>query len=343
MRQYIANMKIGEVHYYNALNSRLQGNYSKLKKRWDKFQSWKKAWKDEGVDLNIKEWQNLKDLGIGLVLNDDPQYPKALQNIPFPPFGLYTLGNVQYDRPAIAIVGTRRATPQGKELARQFARKLSAAKISVISGLAMGIDEAAHEGALESQGKTVAVLGTPLSYIYPRQNQKLAENILANSGAIVSEFPLSQEYRPQNFLIRNRIISGLAEAILIIEAPERSGALATARFALEQNKDIFVIPGNINSPNYKGSNDLLKAGATPVTGPEDLLEYFGIRTESSEITSASGDAETLIGKNLKKCGWLAIDQLSEMTSLNINDLNRNLAMLTIKGIIKENNGKYSLS
>lgn len=336
-------MKIGEVQYYDALNSRLQGDYSKLKKHWDKFQSWEKSWKNEGVDLNIEEWKSLKDLGISLILNDDCQYPETLKNIPFPPFGLYTLGNIQYDQPAIAIVGTRRATPQGKELARQFARKLSAAKISIISGLAMGIDEAAHEGALESQGKTVAVLGTPLSYIYPRQNQKLAENILKNGGAIVSEFPLNQEYRPQNFLIRNRIISGLAAAVLIIEAPERSGALATARFALEQNKDIFVIPGNISSPNYKGSNDLLKAGAMPVTGPEDLLEYFGIRTESSETTSASGDAEMLIVKNLKKNDWLAADQLLKITSLDINDLNRNLAMLTIKGIIKENNGKYSLS
>ncbi len=336
-------MKAIEVQYYNALNALLQGDHSKLKKRWDKFHNWKKAWESEGKSLDIKEWQKLEELGINLLLNSSPQFPEGLKNIPFSPFGIYKLGNLNYAKPALAIVGTRRATPQGKELARQFARRLSAAKISIISGLAMGIDEAAHQGALDEKGQTVAVLGTPLNYIYPRQNQKLAEAILKNGGAIISEFPLGQEFRRQNFLIRNRIISGLADAVLVIEAPERSGALATARFALDQGKDVFVIPGDISSPNYKGSNELIKAGAAPATGPNDLLEYFGVSSENPRISSAGGKTEDLIVATLKENGRLAVDQLAKIVSLSGNELNKNLAMLTIKGIIKENNGKYSLA
>lgn len=345
-RRYWGNiyqMNQAEVQYYNALNSLLQGDYSKLKKLWEKFQSWEKAWKTEGGELAVSEtFQKLQKLGISLLLNDDAEYPKTLRDMPFAPFGIYAIGSLRYSHPAVAIVGTRKATPQGKELARQFAKKLSEADIPIISGLAMGIDEAAHKGALESNGKTIAVLGTPLSQIYPRQNKKLAENILENNGAIVSEFPIGQEYHPQNFLIRNRIISGLADAVLIIEAPEKSGALATAKFALDQGKDIFVVPGNIFSPNYKGSNNLIKAGAMPVTGPEDILECFGINSKAPEIASAAGSEESLIVNALKSHGELVADQLSKMTSLDASRLNKNLAILTIKGIIKENNGKYFL-
>ena len=334
-----------EAKYYNALNLLYRGDYSKLQKAWEKFQSWEKAYKNEGAAIDIEnEWKKLHNLDITLLLKENPSYPELLKEIPLPPFGIYILGNLSYAKPAIAIVGTRKATPQGKELAKIFAAKLSRSGTPIISGLAMGIDEFAHKGALEGGAKTIAVLGTPLNHIYPKHNEQLAKNILESGGAIISEFPLDNSYRRDNFLIRNRIISGLANALLIIEAPERSGSLATARFALEQNREIFIIPGNISAPNYKGSNALIKAGATPVTEPEDILNYFGIdadKTASSESQAGNPEEKEILNA-FKKEEKLTIEQLLETTKKDLSDLNKNLAMLTIKGIIKESNGKYYL-
>src|SRR3989344_7808863 len=173
----------------------------------------------------------------------------------------------------------------------------------------MGIDEAAHQGALDGGGRTVAVLGTSLDNIYPKQNEGLAKRILSSGGAIISEFPLGQEYHPQNFLIRNRIISGLARATLVIEAPEKSGALATARFALEQNREIFVVPGGIESQNYKGSNALIKAGATPVEGPQDILDFFDIKTseQGAEFKEVGEDEKKILTALSKNNGKLALN------------------------------------
>jgi len=335
---------MSEAKFYNALNVYYKGDYGELKKCWDQFQNWEKGWSVKKANFDVeKEWQKLKDQKISLILKEDESYPKLLREISFPSFGLYLLGNFQYSQPAVAIVGTRSATPQGKELARQFASALSQAGLTVISGLALGIDAAAHQGALDGGGKTIAVLGTPLNHIYPRQNERLAKEILKNGGAIISEFPFNQEYHPQNFLIRNRIISGLSNAILIIEAPERSGALATAKFALEQNREVLAVPGNITAQNYKGSNALIKAGATPVTSPEDILDYFQIEKPASPKTELETDSsDNPILKVLKKKGELTLEQILNESLLEISELNKNLGALVIKGIIKESNGKYYL-
>ena len=330
--------------YYNALNIIYKCSYPKLKKTWDRFQNWEGAWKEEKTNRPDpeEEWKKLGDLGIDLILQNDPRYPRFLKEIPLAPFGIYVLGDLNYSEPAVAIVGTRAATPQGKELAKNFADKLSSAGITIISGLALGIDECAHRGAVENNKKTIAVLGTPIDYIYPRQNQKLAEKILETGGAIISEFPIGQKYLPSNFLARNRIISGLSNGILIIEAPERSGSLATARFALDQNREIFVIPGNITSKNYQGSNGLIKAGANLVTDPKDILDFFNIAAEdiSPSINNLAREEikiiQALRGANEK----LSAERLIVETDLDIGQLNKSLATLTIKGIIKEMNGKY---
>jgi len=336
-----------EKKYYNALNVLYKCSYTKLKKAEEYFNTWKEAWESEGnrsVDVD-NEWAKLEKLGILVVLKKDSTYPEYLKEISSPPFGLYVLGDLNYSHPSIAVVGTRAATPKGREYARDFAFRLGDAGFSIISGLAMGVDEQAHKGALETNGKTIAVLGTALDNIYPKQNLNLADKILKSGGAIISEFPLGQSYYPQNFLVRNRIISGLVRGILVIEAPERSGSLATARFALDQNKDIFVIPGDINSKNYEGSNNLLKDGASLVTNVKDIFDYYGVEEKSKNSLS-----EEIIGndgiilKTLKNNnGQLTIDKLSEITSINVEDLNKNLAMLIIKGIIKEINGTYLLS
>lgn len=337
---------MSEAKYYNALNLLYRSDYSKLQKAWKKFQNWEKAFINEKSGINAeKEWKKLADLNISLLLKENPSYPELLKEIPLPPLGIYALGNLGYKKPSIAIIGTRNATPQGKELAKFFSEKLSLAGMPIISGLAMGIDEFAHKGALEGGAKTIAVLGTPINHIYPKHNEQLAKNILGSGGAIISEFPIDNPYRKDNFLIRNRIISGLANALLIIEAPERSGSLATARFALDQNREMFVIPGNIGAANYKGSNALIKAGATPVTEPSDILNYFGINSDkivSSGSQSGSQEEKEILNA-FKKEEKLTIEQLLETTKKDLSDLNKNLAMLTIKGIIKETNGKYYLN
>lgn len=335
-------MDLSEYHYYNALNNLFGGDYSQLKKAREKFPTWEQAWHNQKTALNLlQEWEKLEKLKIKLILKEDSAYPFLLKEIPSPPFGIYVSGDLHYKEPAVAIVGTRNATPQGKELARRFANALSQAGLTVVSGLALGIDEAAQQGTVEMSGKTIAVLGTPLNHIYPKQNEKLAKTIIEKGGAIISEFPFNQEYHPQNFLIRNRIISGLSNAVLIIEAPERSGALATAKFALEQNREVLVIPGNIAAQNYKGSNALIKAGAAPVTSPEDILDCFQIKKPAFPKTESETDGgDNPILKVLKKKGELTLEQILKESLLEVSELNKNLGLLVIKGIIKESNGKY---
>ncbi len=335
-----------EEKYYNAVAIALKGNYNKIKKLKDRHLSWKKVLENiPNAPDPEKESGRLEKIGAGIILLENPEYPELLKQIPFPPFGLYVLGDLKHTQPAIAIVGTRMPTPQGKELAKLFSEKLSSAGIPIISGLALGIDAEAHKGALASSGKTIAVLGTPLDNIYPKQNGQIAKKILENGGAIISEFAFGHPYNPANFLARNRIVSGLSTGILIIEAPERSGSLATAKFALEQNREIFVIPGNTNSANYKGSNALLKAGANLVTEPDDILQYFNISSEkiSAVRIDLSPNDKTILEIIKKLDRRATIENIMEAADLEITEVNQSLALLTIKGIIKELNGKYYLS
>lgn len=335
-----------ESKYYNAIAIALKGNYNKIKKLKDRDLTWKKVLENipDAPDAE-KEFSRLEKLGVKIVLSENPDYPELLKQIPFPPFGLYVLGNLDYSQPTIAIVGTRMPTPQGKELARLFSEKLSSAGIPIISGLALGIDAEAHKGALESSGKTIAVLGTPLDNLYPKQNEQIARAIIKNNGAIISEFAFGHPYNPANFLARNRIISGLSTGILIIEAPERSGSLATAKFALEQNREIFVIPGNAGSANYKGSNSLLKSGAALVTEPDDILQYFNISPEKTSINRPDLPPEDkkILEIIERLDGRATIEHIMEAGGLEITKVNQSLALLTIKGIIKELNGKYHIS
>ncbi len=334
-----------ENKFYNAAAIALKGNYKKLKKHKDSFGTWKVVWEniDNAPDPK-KEHARLEKLGVKIILFEDSEYPEILKQIPFPPLALYVLGNLEYSGPAIAIIGTRMPTPQGKELSRTFSAKLSSAGMAIISGLALGIDAEAHKGALEAGGKTIAVLGTPLDNIYPKQNGQIAEKILKSGGAIISEFAFGHPYNPANFLARNRIVSGLSNGIIIIEAPERSGSLATAKFALEQNREIFVIPGNTGSSNYKGSNTLLKSGANLVTEPDDILQYFNISTEkiSGSRQSLSSEDGKILEIIKKLDGRATIDNIIDAAGLEVSEINKTLALLTIKGIIKELNGKYHL-
>ena len=221
-----------------------------------------------------KEVQGAAQADCRLVAFDSEDYPPLLKQIPDAPLLLYVRGDAKVlSQYAVAIVGARRPSAYGSSVAHRLAHDLAERQLVLVSGLARGIDSAAHRGALEAKGKTVAVLGSGLDVIYPRENKGLAEQI-AKSGAVISEFPLGTGPTPENFPIRNRIISGLALGVVVVEASEYSGSLITARLAVEQNREVFAVPGNITTAQSFGPNHLIKQGAKLVDQWMDVIEEF---------------------------------------------------------------------
>lgn len=280
--------------------------------------------------------------------------PFLLKEIPSAPLEIYILGEMPDESLSkIAIVGTRKATTEGRSIANQLARSLSRAGAVIVSGLAMGIDTAAHEGALSVSGRTIAVLGNGIGEIYPRQNENLAKRILEANGAIISEYPAGTPSFPNQFLERNRIVSGLCIATIVIEAPEHSGALVTARLAAEQGREVFVVPGPVNHPNYRGSHQLIRDGARLVASVEDILEDLNINIETqnskSKIQNYNSKFKTadtnqlLILKTIQEAGEpLNIDKIIQLTKLEPQTVNQSLALLIIEDLIKETEKGYSL-
>jgi DNA processing protein len=224
--------------------------------------------------LAREELGKATEAGARILTLDDPAYPPLLRQIYDPPVAMYVRGNIDaLSAPGIAVVGTRHPTPYGVGMAERLACDLASnLGLVITSGMARGIDTAAHRGALMGKGRTVAVFGTGIDVIYPRENQKIADSILATGGALVSEFALGTFAAPQNFPIRNRIISGLAVGVLVVEAGEYSGTRITARCALEQNRDVYAVPGNVTTRNAWGPNTLIKQGAKLVATWEDVWE-----------------------------------------------------------------------
>jgi DNA processing protein len=219
------------------------------------------------------EIENVRKLGAEILILDDGVYPSLLREIYDPPVALYVTGawSECLDQPCIAIVGSRRCSTYGLNAASMLARDLAQRGVTIVSGFARGIDAAAHRGALEAGGRTVAVLGTGIGEVYPRDHKKLGEEILSAGGAMVSQFPLATPPVSENFPYRNRIISGLSLGVVVVEAAENSGSLITARLAIEQNREVFAVPGNITSRNSFGTNYLIKgAGAKLVQQWQDV-------------------------------------------------------------------------
>lgn len=203
-------------------------------------------------------------------------YPEKLKNIDSPPKELFCLGNLALlNEPSIAIIGSRNYSQYGKRAAKEFTAGLAKQNVCIVSGLAKGIDGFAHHACIEAEGKTIAVLGSGIDVLYPKENEELFHDIVEKGGLIVSEYPLGTPPKKQNFPARNRIISGLSEGVLVIEARKNSGTNITVDFALEQGKDVFVVPGNIYANTSNGTNFLIKEGAIPVTSYKDILEYYG--------------------------------------------------------------------
>lgn len=268
--------------------------------------------------------------GQSIITLADASYPPALLEIADPPSVLYVRGNPDLlHRRGIAVVGSRNATPQGTQTAESFARHLAAQGLCIVSGLALGIDAAAHRGALAAQGETVAVIGTGADRIYPARNKELAIAI-AERGAIVSEFPLGTPAVAYNFPRRNRIISGLARGVLVVEAAPESGSLITARLAAEQGREVFAIPGSIHSPVARGCHKLIKQGAKLVETAQDILEELGnfaaapmpaaapsAAPDESPILAALGHDPCSLDDLVERTGQSADQLLPELLSLEL--------------------------
>jgi DNA processing protein len=292
------------------------------------------------------EWQKVRDRGISVLGREDPGYPPLLKKIHDPPFLLYARGRqVQWERPWIAVVGSRKMTAYGRELAFWLGRELAARGIGVVSGLARGIDTWAHRGALKGGGETAAVLGTGLDTCYPAENRLLAEEI-SRAGLLLSEFPLGTGPKPQHFPLRNRIISGISLGTVVVEAAEKSGALITADLALEQGREVFALPGPINSPMSRGCHSLIQQGAKLVQGIEDLLEELpGYSPPAAGAAAAGGeplspDEEKLL--ELLPYHPHPVDDLAGASGLPVSRVKAALTMLEIKGMIAQEAGNFVL-
>ncbi|MDA2936055.1 DNA-processing protein DprA [Patescibacteria group bacterium AH-259-L05] len=205
----------------------------------------------------------------------DKNYPPLLKEIPDPPQELYIWGVLkQKEKYPLAVVGTRKVSNYGKQVTLELVTELVKQGLTIISGLALGVDGISHQAALDANGRTIAVLGSGFNHLYPQKHTKLAHDIVKSGGAVITEYPPDTKPTQKTFPVRNRIIAGLALGVLVIEAPMRSGALITARHALEQNRDVFAVPGSIYNKNSAGTNNLIKMGAKPVTKAEDILESF---------------------------------------------------------------------
>jgi DNA processing protein len=244
------------------------------------------------------EMKRTAEAGGVILTPEDEAYPERLREIYDPPAVLWIRGDVGLlGRPGIAVVGTRQPSPYGAGMAELLSRDLANRRLVILSGMARGVDTAAHKGAIEAGGKTIAVWGTGIDVIYPKENKKLAEQIVATGGAIVSEYPLGTFPAPQNFPIRNRILSGMSVGVLVIEAAEYSGTRITARCAMEQNRDVFAVPGNVTNKNAWGPNTLIKQGAKLTATWEDIWEDLPsqIRLGLEDELHAAGQGESKAG------------------------------------------------
>ena len=303
------------------------------------------------------EIESVRRLGADLLILDDGVYPALLREIYDPPITIYVKGAWEacLDQPCVAVVGSRRCSTYGQNAALMLARDLAQRGVTVVSGFARGIDAAAHRGALEGGGRTVAVLGTGMGQYYPRDHKRLADEIIDRGGAVVTQFPLGTPPVAENFPYRNRIISGLSLGVVVVEAAENSGSLITARLAIEQNREVFAVPGNITSRNSFGTNYLIKgAGAKLVQQWQDIAAELPPQIAARLLPPPFGDkkkeksladqltlvprglsgSETLVLKLLTADTPSHIDSLIERSNLSISDLTAALLALEMRELIR---------
>lgn len=328
----------------------------------EKFSTLENAWKAPSSDLtaigisdrivenfvskrkqiDLEEiWNRIIQKGIVVLTWEDPVYPKKLMEVDQPPPVLYTKGKIKNeDDWAIAVVGTRRMTVYGRQVTQDLATVLASKGVTVVSGLARGIDAIAHAAALDAGGRTLAVLGCGVDVIYPPENRKLFERII-ESGALISEYPPGSAPESTNFPPRNRIISGLSQATVVVEAGETSGALITASFAANQGREVFAVPGNILAPQSMGCNRLIRDGARILLNPNDVLETLNLGAvgeyKQARLLIPGDEVEAQMLKILENES-LPIDEIQIRSGLPIDKVSASLVMMELKGMVKQMDG-----
>ena len=293
-----------------------------------------------------REEERLARAGAAFITTRDPAYPKLLKEIHDPPIGLYRKGGYLFEQPGIAIVGSRRTTLYGQSVARKLGAQLAQLGFCVVSGLARGIDTAAHEGALSVGGRTVAVLGCGIDIVYPPENLDLYRRI-AETGAVLSEFPFGRKADKQTFPMRNRVVSGMCEAVVVVETDVQGGAMITARFAGEQGRLIFAVPGRIDQATSQGCHQLIRDGATLLTSVDDILSELnyldGLRPQAitpegqvsvlEQLASQLNETERRVAGCFSGGSMLGVDALTVATGLSAAEVSSTLMMLELKKLV----------
>lgn len=301
---------------------------------------------DSRIDGKIqKSYDKLMKAGIYFVTKEDDEYPNKLKNIYDPPYCFYLKGKLpKENKPTIAIVGARECTEYGREMAGYFAKNLGEQGVQIVSGLARGVDSYAHKGALHTVGNTFAVLGSGIDICYPRENFNLYYEMIETGGGIISEYGLGASPIPGNFPMRNRLISGMADGILLIEAKEKSGSFITIDYGLDQGKNIYALPGRVSDDFSRGCNNVIKMGAKLVQSPQDVLEDYGIiMVDDSGIYKKNNNSlesnEKIVYASLS---FIAkhMEEIILETNLKPEKLSEILLNLQLKGYIKQTHGNY---
>ncbi len=328
------------ISYFGSLEQAWQASEARLltaglsEKVVAQISSGRKTITPEGLRAELERKK------INFLTWEDPEYPEYLRQIDQPPPVIYFIGEITAaDGNAAAIVGTRAATTYGRQLTKDVAAFLAGNGVTVVSGLARGVDAIAHQAALDIGGRTIAVLGSGVDVIYPPEHRQLAEHI-SHSGAVLSDYPPGTKPDGINFPPRNRIISGLSRVTIVIEAGEKSGALITAKFAVEQGREVFAVPGSVLSAMSKGTNNLLAEGATPLTNPADVLKIFQMnaRPVNTAQTAAQPDPEAKRILSLLGTDSMHIDELCQRLDISIDKLTAQLALMELEGLVQRTHG-----
>lgn len=288
-------------------------------------------------------WQSLQEQGIRVLIWDDPGYPKHLKEIDQPPPLLYLRGDLELaDEWAVAIVGTRRVTHYGRQITAEVASTLARSGVTVVSGLARGVDAIAHQAALDAGGRSIAVLGSGVDRIYPPEHRRLADRLIER-GALISDYAPGTPPEASNFPPRNRIISGLSLAVVVIEAGAKSGALITASFAADQGRDVFAVPGNINAPQSKGTNRLIQDGAQPLLSAESVLEALQLTMvaehRAARVVLPADAVEAQLFAMLDQQPR-HVDEIRAQANLPIEKVSATLALMELKGMVRQVGGMH---
>lgn len=354
---------MSELKYWLGLNyvsgigpakvQALLGHFGTLERAWSATEG---ELRDIGFDTrtidSLRETRQTLDLdryaamvegnGAHVLTWQDPDYPPLLRQIPAAPPVIFLRGALEpVDQWAVAIVGTRRLSAYGRLVTHDLASALAQNGVTVVSGLARGIDGVAHRAAIEAGGRTIAVMGCGIDRVYPPEHRDLAHAIVDGHGAIVTDFPLGTSPSSANFPARNRLISGLSLGVLVVEAGERSGALITARFAIEQDREVFAVPGNINSPVSVGANRLIQQGAKLVTSIEDILEELNLRMVADQAV-----AQVILPESAEEAALLSqlssqplhVDELGRLTGMPSQMISSTLTIMELKGMVQQVGG-----